>query len=62
MQYNSNTDYYEATEDGHLVQVDSDVFAEMLQEGMSEDELLETTTWTGSTPMHGVLIDGVAQD
>ncbi len=37
-------------------------FGYTLQEGMSEDELLETTTWTGSTPMHGVLIDGVAQD
>ncbi len=70
MQYNNNTGNYEAAEDGHRIEVDGDVFQETLQEmekdGMSweaaMDELLNTTTWTGSSPMHGVSIDGVAQD
>jgi hypothetical protein len=69
MQYNNSTDMYEAWEDGKHIEVDSDVLAEtrqdMEKDGMSyEDamnELLETSTWTGSTPMHGVYVDGKAQ-
>ena len=69
LQYNSKSDNYETIVDGKLVEIDSDVFAEelaaMQKDGMSweeaMDELSRVSTWTGSTPMDGVYVDGVEQ-
>ena len=70
MEYNSQTGNYQAVEDGHLIEVDSDVFAESLADAQKSgksyeeafEELLDTLLWTGSGPMHGVSIDGVEQE
>lgn len=70
MQYNSQTGNYQAVEDGHLIEVDSDVFGEELADAQKSgksyeqafEELIDTSLWTGSTPMYGVSIDGVSQD
>lgn len=75
LEWNHTTGRYQADFDGHLVEVDGDVFAESEQEmrqtyieqGMSEDDaeqkayndLVAVSLWTPD--MHGVSIDGKSQ-
>ena len=76
LEWNHTTGRYEAYLDGHLVEVDGDVFAEtrtsMRKEYMEQgvpsndaderayENLIDALTWTPD--MHGVRIDGKSQD